>query len=137
MHPSPSYVARFKWCALAVIAITLLSLMPQLRFWLVRGSRWQGAYTVLQLDEVLYSAYVSALIEGRPRRNDPVSGRDDHPQGPLPESLFSIQFVPPYAIAFLARAFGASASTAFIVLMGAAGLFASLSVYWLLASVMG
>ncbi len=137
MNASPSYVVRYKWCVLTVIAITLLSLMPQLRFWLVRGSRWQGAYTVLQLDEVLYSAYVNALIDGRPRRNDPTTGQDDRPGTPLPESLFSIQFIPPYVIAFLARAFGASASTAFIVLVGSVGLLASLAVFWLLASVTG
>jgi hypothetical protein len=137
VNSSAPYVYRLRWCALAVMAITLLSLMPQLRFWVARGSNWHGAYTILQLDEVLYSAYVSALIEGRPRRNDPVSGRDDHPEAPLPESLFSIQFVPPYAIALPARALGISASTAFIVLMGAAGLLASLSVLWLLISIMG
>jgi hypothetical protein len=137
MHPSSPYIVRFKWCALAATAITLLALMPQIHFWFVRGSQWQGAYTIMQPDELLYSAYVNALIDGRPRRNDPVSGRDDHPEAPLPESLFSIQFIPPYAVAFPARAFGASASTAFIVLMGAAGLLASLSVFWLLTSVMG
>ncbi len=137
MNASPSYVLRYKWGALAALVITLLSLMPQLRFWIVRGSHWNGAYTILQLDEVLYSAYVSALIDGRPRRNDPVSGRDDHPEAPLPESLFSIQFVPAYAIALPARVLGISASTAFIVLMGAAGLLASLSVWWLLTSIMG
>ena len=137
MNASPSDVGRHNWSALAVAAITLLALMPQLQFWVVRGSQWHGAYVILQPDELLYSDYVNALIDGRPRRNDPVSGRDDHPQAPLPESLFSIQFIPPYAIAFLARAFDASASTAFIVLMGAAGLLTSLSVYWLLASVMG
>jgi len=103
----------------------------------VRGSQWNGAYTILQPDELLYSAYVNALIDGRPRRNDPVSGRDDHPQAPVPESLFSIQFIPPYAVALPARALGVSASTAFIALMGAAGLLASLSVFWLLASVTG
>jgi hypothetical protein len=111
--------------------------MPQLHFWVVRGSQWHGAYTILQPDEPLYSAYVNALIDGRPRRSDPVSGRDDHPQARLPESLFSIQFIPPYAIAFLARLFGSSASTAFIVLMGAAGLLASLSVFWFLISMTG
>jgi hypothetical protein len=137
MPTSPSYAVRFKWCALAATAITFLALAPQIHFWLVRGSQWHGAYTILQPDELLYSAYVNALIDGRPRRNDPVSGRDDHPEAPLPESLFSIQFIPPYAIAFLARAFGTSASTAFIVLMGTAGLLASLSVFWLLTSIMG
>jgi len=111
--------------------------MPQLHLWLMRGWQWHGAYAIVQPDELLYSAYVNALIDGRPRRNDPVSGRDDHPQKPLPESLFSIQFVPAYTIAFFARVFGASASTAFIVLMGVAGLLTSLSVFWLLYSVMG
>jgi hypothetical protein len=111
-----------------------LSLMPQVRFWIARGSNWHGAYTILQLDEVLYSAYVSALIDGRPRRNDPVTGRDDHPEAPLPESLFSIQFIPPYAIALPARLLGISASNAFIALTAAAGFLASLSVFWLLIS---
>jgi hypothetical protein len=111
--------------------------MPQLHLWLMRGSQWHGAYAIVQPDELLYSAYVNALIDGRPRRNDPVSGRDDNPQTPLPESLFSIQFVPAYTIAFFARTFGTSASTAFIVLIGTAGLLASLSVFWLLYSVIG
>jgi hypothetical protein len=136
MLPLPSNVARFKWCALAATAITFLALMPQIHFWFVRGSQWHGAYTILQPDELLYSAYINALIDGRPRRNDPATGQDDHLQSPLPESLFSIQFIPAYAIAFLAQAVGASASTAFIVLIGAAGLFASLSIFWLLTSVM-
>ena len=90
-----------------------------------------------QGDETYYSAYINALIDGRPRRTDPARGQDDSPKAPLPESLFSIQFIPPYAIAFLARVFGASASAAFIVLMGAAALLAGLSVFWLLASVTG
>jgi hypothetical protein len=120
------------------MAITYLALMPQLHFWLVRGSQWHGEYAILQPDELLYSAYVNALIDGRPRRNDPFSGRDDHPQAPLPESPFFIQsIVPAYAVALPARALGASASTAFIVLTGVAGLLAGLSVFWLLASVTG
>ncbi len=135
MPTPPSYVVRFKWGALVATAITLLALMPQIHFWIGRGSQWNGAYAILQPDELLYSAYVNALIDGRPRRNDPVSGRDDHPQAPLPESLFSIQFFPPYAVALPARALGTSASTAFIALMGASGLFASLSVFWFLTSV--
>lgn len=137
MPSFPAYVIKSKWCALAVTAITFLALLPQLHFWLVRGSQWNGAYTILQPDELLYSAYVNALIDGRPRRNDPVSGRDDHPESPLPESLFSIQSVPPYAIALPARALGLSASTAFIVLIGVVGFLASLSVFWLLESAIG
>jgi len=111
--------------------------MPQLHFWLVRKSQWHGAYATLQGDEFLYSAYINALIDGRPRRNDPFAGQDDTPKSPMPESAFSIQFIPPFIIAWLARACGASASTAFIVLIGVAGLLASVSLFWLLASIVG
>jgi len=111
--------------------------MPQLHFWLVRKSQWHGAYATLQGDEFLYSAYVNALIDGRPRRNDPFAGRDSTPKSPLPESAFSIQFIPSYVIAWLARVFGASSSGAFIALSGFAGLLASLSLFWLLASITG
>jgi hypothetical protein len=138
MSASTSYIFKSKWCALAAVGITFLALMPQIHFWLARGSQWHGAYVILQPDELLYSAYVNALIDGRPRRNDPFSGRDDHPEAPLPESLFFIHsIVPAYAIAFFARPFGVSASNAFIVLAGMAALLVSLSVFWLLASIIG
>lgn len=135
MQPFPSSSLRFQWCALAATVIAVLALLPQAHFWLARGSKWNGAYAVQQPDELLYSAYVNALIEGRPRRNDPVSGRDDHPQARLPESFFSIQAIPPYVIAYLARSFHVSASTAFVFLTGLAGLLAGLAIFWLIASV--
>ena len=137
MSASPSDTVKWKWCALAATATVLLSLVPQVQLWLVRGRDWNGAYASLQGDEYLYSAYINALIDGRPRRNDPFAGRDSTPNSPLPESSFSIQFVPAYAISLLARAFGASASAAFIVLTPVAGLLASLSIFWLLVSVTG
>ena len=137
MSSSPSYTGSFKWGALAIAAITFLSFMPQLRFWLDRGSQWRGSYIALQDDEIVYSAYVSALIDGRPRRTDPSAGQDDHPQSPLPESLFSIQFIPPFTIAWLARGCGATASSAFIALLGIAGLLTSLSLFWLFSSLTG
>lgn len=137
MRALASSTVKWKWSILPALAILFLSLVPQLHFWLVRGSQWHGAYAILQGDETYYSAYINALIDGRPRRNDPFTGQDDHPQSPMFESLFSIQFIPPYVIALLARAFGLSASTAFIVLAGAVGLLASLAVFWLLASVTG
>src|SRR5882724_3214969 len=128
---------NFKLGALAATAILLLSLMPQIQFWFVRGTDWQGGYATLQGDEFLYSAYVNALIDGRPRRNDPFAGRDSTPTSPLPESTFSIQFIPAFVIAWLARAGGASASSAFIALIGVAGFLASLSIFWLLVSITG
>jgi hypothetical protein len=55
----------------------------------------------------------------------------------MPESLFSVQFVPPYVIAFLARLFGFSASTAFIILAAVGSALASLAVFMLLRAVTG
>jgi len=137
MSTSPSYMAGWKLCSLTCLAMVLLSLMPQIHLWLVRGKDWNGAYVSPQGDEILYSGYINALINGRTRKNDPFGGRDSSVSAPLPESIFSIQFVPAYAIALPARTLGVSASTAFIVLIAAAGLFASLSVFWLLNSVAG
>jgi hypothetical protein len=128
---------EWKWCALASIAIVILSLAPQIHFWAVRGSAWNGAFTVVQGDELLYSAYVNALISGRPRRTDPPAGRDDHPSAPVAESLFSIQFIPPYVVAFFARIFGMPASTAFILLLGLEGLLTSVALCWLFTSMTG
>jgi hypothetical protein len=126
-----------KWCTLVGIAITFLSLLPQLHLWYARGSQWQGAYATVDGDEFLYSAYLNALIDGRPRRNDPFSGRDDNPNTPVRESAYSIQVIPAFVISSLAKISGASASTAFIVLIGVAGLLASVAVFWFLLSVTG
>src|SRR6266568_7142074 len=137
MNTSPSYMTKWKWIALPVMAMLLLSLLPQIHLWKIRGRQWNGAYVSSQGDELLYSAYINALIEGRTRKNDPFAGRDSTSKSPVSESTFSIQFIPPYMLSFFARAFGASASTAMIVLIGAAGLFASLSVFLLLNAVVG
>jgi hypothetical protein len=110
--------------------MVLLSLLPQIHLWIVRGKDWHGAYTSLHGDESVYSAYTNALINGRPRRYDPYTGQDKNVE--LPESTFSIQFIPAYTVSYVARLTGASASTAFIVLIAVAGLLASLSVFWLL-----
>ena len=137
MSTSRSYETKWKWCALASLAMVVLSLVPQIHLWLVRGREWNGAYVSPQGDEPLYSAYINALIDGRTRKNDPFGARDSSSSAPLPESTFSIQFVPAYVVALPARAFGISASTAFIVLIAVAALLASLSVFWLLDSVAG
>src|SRR5437879_2708934 len=117
MSTSLSYVTRWKWCAVVSLAMVLLALVPQLHLWIVRGRDWNGAYVSPQGDEHLYSAYINALINGRTRKNDPFGGKDSSASAPLPESIFSIQFVPAYAIAWPARVLTASASTAFILLI--------------------
>lgn len=117
--------------------MVLLSLTPQIHLWIVRGGEWNGAYVSPFGDEPLYAAYVNALVEGRTRKNDPFGGKDDSASSPLPESIFSIQFVPAYLIAMPARAFGLSVSKAFIIVTGVAALLASLSVFWLLNCLAG
>src|SRR6266699_1506318 len=114
---------------MAAAAMLLLSLIPQIHLWFVRGGDWNGAYASIQGDESIYSAYLNARMNGRPRRNDPFAGQDSTPQSPLPESTFSIQFIPPLVLSFFARIFGATASTAFIVLAGATGMLSALSVF--------
>jgi hypothetical protein len=113
----------------------LLSLYPHVHFRISRGAEWNGSYAAIEGvgDEVAYSAYVNALMAGRPRRNDPYSGRDDEATNKQPESLFSIQFVPAYLIAFIARLLGISTATAFIALTPVAAAAASLALFWLLA----
>jgi hypothetical protein len=126
---------RWRLGLLAGFAVMFLALYPQLNLWLAQGRDWNGAYAYYDIDEEAYSAYLNALIHGRPRRNDPYTGRDDREGAPLPESLFSIQFVPAYTVALLARMLGLSASSAFIALSFIIPLLSSLAVFWLLLSV--
>jgi hypothetical protein len=127
-----SKIKEWKLAVLGALAFTLLSLYPHFLMWSVRGQSWNGSYAELHGDEWTYSAYVQALIDGRPRRNDSYTGRDDRPGSPQPESLFSIQFVPAYLIALPARTLGMSSSMAFIVLAVLAPFFACLAIFWLL-----
>src|SRR5438128_9922653 len=113
---------EWKWGVLAALAMTFIGLYPQINLWLARGTQWQGSYVLTQGDESAYSAYIDALIDGRPRRNDPHTGRDDAPGAPQPESLFSIQFIPAYAIALPARWLHLSTSSAFIALIAFAAI---------------
>ena len=117
--------------------MAIIGLYPQINLWITRGSEWQGSYALTQGDEVVYSAYVNALLDGRPRTNDPCSGRDVLPGQPAQETILSIQFVPAYLVALPALALGLSASTAFIVLLGVAAVAWSLAIFWLLVTLTG
>ncbi len=136
-EPEQSKTLEWRWGLLAAFGMMLLALWPQLNMWIARGHNWQGSYVAVQGDEVAYSAYINALIDGRPRRNDPYSGRDDTPTQPRPESLFSVQFFPAYVVALPARLLGISASTAFIILIAVSAITSALAVFWSLATVTG
>ncbi len=123
---------------LAALAVTMISLYPQAKFWAARGHDWQGSYAISQADEPLYAAYLSALIAGRPRRNNPLNRRDLTPaDAPLPESYCSIQFVPAYLLALPARAFGLTTTQVFIALPPIAAFVTTLALFWLIATVTG
>src|SRR5688572_703755 len=141
--PVPSYTRRrvmpmnktirWRWGLIAALAMMLLSLFPQLHLCWERGAQWHGSQAFFYTDESAYAAYVNALIDGRPRRNDPYSGRDDTPDSPLPESLFSIQFIPAYLVALPARALGLSTAKAFILITPLVAFTTALALFWILA----
>jgi hypothetical protein len=111
----------------------LLALLPQAHLLRARGDNWHGAYASFDGDETAYAAYLNALIAGRPRLNDPYTGVDDSESARQPESLFSIQFVPAYALALPARALSLDASTVFIALAPFVAFAASLALFRLLS----
>ena len=128
-----TYRKQRRWALAATGAIALLTLLPQVWFVLERRGHWQGANAEMHPDEVAYSAYVNSLIRGRPRRNDPHTGRMDQPGKPAPESLFSIQFVPAYLTAIPARVLGLSAAGVFIAFPVLFAVAAALAIYWLIS----
>jgi hypothetical protein len=130
---SQHFKIEWKWGFFASFALAILALYPQFHLLVNRGGQWAGAYAYFDTDEVAYSAYLQALIDGSPRRYDPYTGRDSHNGKPLPESLFSVQCVPPYLAAIPARFFGLSASAIFIFLTAAVAVSSALVLFWLLA----
>lgn len=122
---------RWRWGIMAALVVTLLTMLPQLNQWRLRGRDWHGSFYTYHPDEAPYAAYLNSLIEGRTRRNDPYTGRQDTGDAPLPESIFSIQFVPAYTLSCAARLFGFSASTIFILLAPLSAFAAALSIFWL------
>ena len=127
----------WRWGVVVAFVLLLLALWPQLALWRLKGPQWADSYFSYNADEAAYTAYVNSLRDGRPRRNDPYSGRDDRADAHQPESIFSIQFVPAYVVALPARAIGISAHTAFILLSCLIAFFSALVIYCLIAKVTG
>jgi len=125
----------WRWAALPAIALFLIALAPQLVLRI--GHSRSSSYFSFNPDEAPYLAYVNALKDGRSRKSDPYSGRDDRSDAPQPESIFSIQFVPAYAIALPARTVGMSSQTAFAILSCLIAMCAALALYVLIRLVTG
>jgi hypothetical protein len=128
---------RWRWGVAAALAMAVVALVPQLHLWRERGRDWHGSGFSFFIDEAAYESYVNALIDGRPRLNDPYTGRDDDDSARPAESLFSIQFIPAYACALPARLFNFSAAAVFIILWPLAAFAATLALARLMGVVTG
>ena len=128
---------RWRFGIVAAIFLAIFCLYPQLKMFYLRGSEWNGHYAYNDIDEVAYASYIRALIDGRPRKNDPYSGRDDTPETPQQESLFSIQFAAPYTIAIPARILGVGTPWAMTLSGAIAGFLSALAGFWLIARITG
>ena len=116
---------------LAGIIASGFAIYPQLHLASLRGADFNGAFATYDLDEMAYASYLQALIDGRPRKNDPYTGRDDSADNPQPESLFSIQFVTAKLAAWPARALGLSAVDMMPVISIFSAFFTALALFWL------
>jgi hypothetical protein len=123
---------RWRFGIIAGLFLAVFSLYPQLKMVYLRGAEWNGHYAYNDVDEVAYASYLKALIDGRPRKNDPYTGRDDSPDNPQPESLFSIQFAGPYTIAIPARILGIPATWAMTISGAVAAFLTALAIFWLI-----
>ena len=128
---------HWRYGIIAGLFLAVFSLYPQMKLVYLRGGDWQGNYAYNDIDEVAYASYLRALIDGRPRKNDPYTGRDDSPSDPQPESLFSIQFAGPYTIAIPARIFGIPATWAMTISGAVAAFLTALAIFWLLGMLTG
>lgn len=134
--PTP-YSLRWRFGIIAGLFLAIFSLYPQFKMIYLRGAEWNGHYAYNDIDEVAYGSYLKALIDGRPRKNDPYTGRDDTPENPQPESLFSIQFAGPYTIALPARFFGVGAPWAMTISGAVAAFLTALAIFWLIGMITG
>lgn len=128
---------QWRFGIIAGLFLAIFSLYPQMKMLYLRGSDWNGHYAYNDIDEVAYGAYLKALIDGRPRKNDPYTGRDDSPETPQPESLFSIQFAGPMTIAIPARILGIGAPWAMTITGAVAAFLTALAIFWLLGMITG
>lgn len=128
---------RWRFGIIAGLFLAVFSLYPQFKLVYNRGTEWNGNYAYNDIDEVAYASYLKALIDGRPRKNDPYTGRDDSPESPQQESLFSIQFAAPYSIAIPARILGIDAPWAMTISGAVAAFLTALVIFWLIGMITG
>lgn len=122
---------RWRYGVLVGIFLALLSLYPQAALIYHRGSEYNGATFVNDNDESEYIAYLQAIIDGRPRKNNIYSGGTEEPS----ETFLSIQALPAYAAAIPAKLIGLSAEKTFPLLSVLCAFAAVISLFWFLSKV--
>ena len=129
---------QIRWVlgVLAGLAVTLITTIPQMSFWIEQRTNSHGAYVLTDPDELVYSAYLNSIIAGKARRNDPFLTRLNE-SAVAHETYFSLQFLPPFAVAFIAKLVGFKAATAFILLTPLFAFASSLALFWLLCEIAG
>ena len=126
---------RWSIAVAAGVILGILALYPQYNLQNnLREGEFLGAFASCDLDEMAYASYLQSLIDGRPRKNDPYTGRDEAADASQYESLFSIQFFPAYLAAIPARVFGLSASQMMPVLSFVSAFLTALAMFWLIVS---
>jgi hypothetical protein len=132
-------MTKYGWilASAAGIILAILAVYPQMNLKNLRGEDFEGAFASCDLDEMAYASYLQALIDGRPRKNDPYTGRDDSNETAQPESLFSIQFFPAYLVAIPVKILGLSASEMMPVVSAFSAFFTALALFWLIVSITG
>ena len=132
----PTRRIRWKLGILAALGVVLVTMIPQLTLWIEQRSETHGAYALTDPDELVYSAYLNSIIDGKPRRNDPFLPHLNE-TAVNHETYFSLQFFPPFAVAFVSKLFGLKAASAFILITPLFAFASSLAIFWLLVTVTG
>jgi len=135
MTTTPTRI-RWKLGIMAAIGVVLVTMIPQVTLWIERRTETNGAYVLTDPDELVYSAYLNSIIAGKPRRNDPFLPHANE-TAVTHETYFSVQFLPPFAIASVSKLLRLSAGTAFILLTPLLAFASSLAVFWLLREITG
>lgn len=123
----------WKLGVLAALAVVAVSLIPQVTLWVMRGNDWQGSYAFSDYDELAYSAYLRSIVEGYPRQNNPyLASVNTSTSG---ETLYSIQFIPPFLIKAISKPLQLSTTTTFILLTPVMAFLSALAIYGFLREV--
>jgi len=132
-RPTLMRLKESRWALICLVgcAVVAVTFLPQVVFWVERNGNWQGMYALAHTDELVYSAYLNSLMQGKPRRTNPYLPQQESGI----QSSFSLQFLPPYAIYAGAYPFSTSAAIAFIFLTPLMAFISSFAVYWLLSEV--